>query len=256
MLGRRIAIFPLIVSLACALLLLQMALKDARFFVPLALVVLTTFAPVMLAQRRMKRLFLSGDVHRVLESWRRSIERVMYPETMAPLMIATAYASYGWIDAARSALGRAQKGPAWDAAIEQRLFVEALLDTFEGDAASALTKAEALTKLPMPVAGPLQRRRVGKLRDGVAAMVRAFQHASREGDARVLEDAASISPLVHWAMRYARAVLLIDKGRKNEALELIETAPEWPNESAFNAFHAELVTAATPGADRRPAIHP
>jgi len=55
MLGRRIAIFPLIVSLACALLLLQMALKDARFFVPLALVVLTTFAPVMLAQRRMKR---------------------------------------------------------------------------------------------------------------------------------------------------------------------------------------------------------
>ena len=240
MLGRRIAIFPLIVSLACALLLLQMALKDARFFVPLALVVLTTFAPVMLAQRRMKRLFLSGDVHRVLESWRRSIERVMYPETMAPLMIATAYASYGWIEAARNALGRAQKGPAWDAAIEQRLFVEALLDTFEGDAASALSKADALTRLPMPVAGPLQRRRVGKLRDGVAAMVRAFQHASREGDARVLEDAATISPLVHWAMRYAGAIVAIDHGSAHAATALLANAPTWPAESAFKSFDDEL----------------
>ena len=240
MLGRRFAIFPLIVSMACALLLLQMALKDARFFVPLALVVLTTFAPVVLAQRRMKRLFLSGDVHRVLESWRRSIERVMYPETMAPLMIATAYASYGWIEAARNALGRAQKGPAWDAAIEQRLFVETLLDTFEGDEASARSKAEALTRLPMPVAGPLARRRVSKLRDGVAAMVRAFQHQSREGDARILDDAARISPLVHWAMRYAAAIVAIDHGSARTASRLLEDAPAWPAESAFKSFDDEL----------------
>jgi len=164
----------------------------------------------------------------------------MYPETMAPLMIATAYASYGWIEAARNALGRAQKGPAWDAAIEQRLFVEALLDTFEGDAASALSKADALTRLPMPVAGPLQRRRVGKLRDGVAAMVRAFQHASREGDARVLEDAATISPLVHWAMRYAGAIVAIDHGSAHTATALLANAPTWPAESAFKSFDDEL----------------
>lgn len=240
MLGRRVAIFPLLVSFACALLLLQMALKDARFFVPLALVLATTFLPVILMQRRMRRLFLSGDVHRVLESWRRSIERVMYPETMAPLMIATAYASYGWIEAARNALGRAQKGPAWDAAIEQRLFVETLLDTFEGDSASALSKATALTHLPMPVSGPLARRRVTKLRDGVLAMVRAFQHTSRDGDERVLDEAGRISPLVHWAMRYARAIVAIDHGSTREANALLADAPKWPAESAFKSFDDEL----------------
>jgi hypothetical protein len=240
MLGRRVAIFPLVVSLACALLLLQMALSDARFFIPLALVLLTTIAPVLLAQRRMRRLFLSGDVHSVLDSWRRSIERVMYPETMAPLMIATAYASYGWIDAARKALGRAQKGPAWDAAIEQRLFVETLLDTFEGDQAAALSKATALTHLPMPATGPLARRRVSKLRDGVLAMVRAFQHTSREDDLRALEEAGRVSPLVHWAMRYAAAIVAIDHGSKQRATTLLADAPKWPAESAFKSFDDEL----------------
>ena len=72
----------------------------------------------------MRKILTSGDVRAILEAWRRSIERVMYPETMAPLMIATAYASHGWNDAARTALGRAAKGPAWEAAREQRLFVE------------------------------------------------------------------------------------------------------------------------------------
>ncbi len=240
MLGRRVAILPLLVSAVCALLLLQMALKDPRFFAPLGLVIVTTFLPVLLVQHRTRRLLRSGDVHRVLESWRRSIERVMYPETMAPLMIATAYASYGWIEAARNALTRAHKGAAWDAAIEQRLFVEALLDTFEGDAASALSKATALTHLPMPAAGPLTKRRVIKLRDGVVAMVRAFQHASQEGDARVLAEAGRISPLVHWAMRYAAAIVAIDRGSRREATQLLAGAPEWPNESAFKSFDVEL----------------
>jgi hypothetical protein len=36
-------------------------------------------------------------------------------------------------------------------------------------------------------------------------------------------------------------VFLVDKGRKNEALELLASAPPWPAESAFNAFHDELV---------------
>src|ERR1700722_6215784 len=164
----------------------------------------------------------------------------MYPETMAPLMAATAYASYGWIDAARGALQRAVKGPAWEAALEQRLFVETLLDTFEGERQMAMAKAEALALLPLPDAGPLARRKVALLRRGLGALVRAFAHESRREDERVLKTAASASPLIHWAMRYARAVVAIDGGRSADARELLVGAPSWPKESAFRLFHDEL----------------
>jgi hypothetical protein len=219
-----------------------MAYRDPRFLLPLALVLLTTLVPLVLARHRMRKLFHSGDVHRVLESWRRSIERVMYPETMAPLMIATAYASYGWTEAARGALGKAHKGPAWDAALEQRLFVETLLDTFEGDAPSALAKATALMHLPVPRVGLWATRRVTKLRDGVVAMVRAFQHSSLDGDTKALREAAKISPLVHWAMRYAEAIVAIDHGSTAQARALLDHAPEWPKESAFRSFDDEIRT--------------
>jgi hypothetical protein len=164
----------------------------------------------------------------------------MYPETMAPLMAATAYAAYGWVDAARRALSRAVKGPAWDAALEQRLFVEALLDTFEGDRSLALAKAEALEKMPLPSAGWLARRKVQLLRAGISALARAFAHKSRLDDAKVLRAAASASPLIHWAMRYAAAVIAIDEGRKQDVPHLLAEAPPWPEESAFRAFHDEL----------------
>ena len=42
-------------------------------------------------------------------------------------------------------------------------------------------------------------------------------------------------------MRYGHAVVLIDGGRKDEARELLAGAPPWPQESAFRAFHDELV---------------
>ena len=149
------------------------------------------FLPAALGRRRMRRLLISGDVERVIGTWEGSIQRVPYHETMAPLLKATAYASYGWIEAARRALERAVRGPAWDAAIEQRLFVETLLDTFEGDRDAALRKAQALESLPMPSAGLFARRRVALLRCGLAALARAFAHASREGDARILARAAA-----------------------------------------------------------------
>jgi hypothetical protein len=196
--------------------------------------------PPYLARRRMRQLLRSGDVRRVLGTWQGTIERVMFPETMAPLMAATAYASYGWVDAARSALDRAVKGPAWDAALEQRLFVEALLDTFEGDRATGLSKAEELERLPLPKAGLLARRRVVQLRRGVAALARAFAHQSDRLDEKRLLSAASSTPLVHWAMRYGAAVVAIDRGDMIEARELLDGAPSWPEESAFRVFDAEL----------------
>jgi hypothetical protein len=219
----------------------QLAWHDRRYILPFAAIVLVTLLPGFLARRRMKLLLMSGDVKRVLGTWEGSIARVMHAETMAPLMAATAYAAYGWTEAARGALQHAVKGPAWEAAVEQRLFVEALLDTFEGERALAMQKAEALVRLPMPSAGPIARTRIARLRRGIAAMARAFAHRGQQADEKVLRAAAVASPLIHWAMRYALAIAAVDKGDKDGAHKLLAGAPDWPTQSAFKSFHQELV---------------
>ena len=224
-----------------ALISVRLVVQDRRYAVVVALVAIGFGIPALLSRRRMRRLLISGDVPRILGTWQGSLRRVTYPETMAPLMTATAYAAYGFIDAARTSLSRAARGPAWDAAVEQRLFVEALLDVYEGERMSAMDKASELEQLPLPPAGFWMRRKIALLRRGIGAMTRAFAHESRAEDEAVLSRTAQSSPLVHWAMRYAKAVVLIDKGRKNEALELLASAPSWPAESAFRAFHDELV---------------
>jgi hypothetical protein len=224
-----------------ALISARLVAQDRRYSLVVVLVLIGFGVPALLSRRRMRRLLISGDVPRILGTWKGSLSRVTYPETMAPLMTATAYAAYGFIDAARQSLSRAARGPAWEAAVEQRLFVEALLDVYEGERMSAMTKASELEQLPLPPAGYWMRRKIALLRRGIAAMTRAFAHESRAGDEQVLHRAARSSPLVHWAMRYARAIFLVDNGRKNEALELLAAAPPWPAESAFRAFHEELV---------------
>jgi hypothetical protein len=231
---------PTFISALCAAAVARMALEDPRYLVPSLLILVMMAVPPLVARRRMRQLLLSGDVKSVLGTWQNAIERVMFPETMAPLMTATAYAAYGWVDAARTALERSVKGPAWDAAVEQRLFIEALLDTFQGDRSAALRKAEELERLPLPSAGPFARRRITKLRRGVTALARAFAHQSDGADVKRLESAGSSTPLVHWAMRYGAAVVAIDRGNMIEARALLEGAPSWPNESAFRVFDAEL----------------
>lgn len=219
--------------------------QDRRYLAVIAFVLLAFRVPAWLATRRMRSVLLSGDIGRILVSWQAPLGRVTHPETMAPLMTATAYAAYGFIEEARGALSRAARGPAWDAAVEQRLMVEALLDVYEGERDRAMTKAEAMAELPLPPAGFWMRRKNTHLRRGIGALARAFAHASRPEDDGVLRDAARASPLVHWAMLYARAVVLVDAGRKGEACELLAGAPPWPEESAFRAFHDELLSAAT-----------
>src|SRR5579859_5172185 len=182
---RPLAFLPLMISGLCAILAAQMAWHDPRYLVPFFLIGGVMLLPAVLSRYRMRRLLRSGDVKRVLGTWQGSIERIMYPETMAPLMMATAYASYGWVEAARHALERAVKGPAWDAALEQRLFIETLLDTFEGERTTAMAKARALEDMPMPQAGWMAKKRVALLRRGLAALARAFAHESKDGDLRV-----------------------------------------------------------------------
>jgi hypothetical protein len=224
-----------------AVLAAQLIGRDPRYLAPILVIAGLLLAPTIVGRWRTRRLLISGDVERVIGTWEGLIERVPNPETMAPLLRATAYASYGWIEAARVALKRAVRGPAWEAAIEQRLFVETLLDTFEGDRDGAMHKAAALAALPMPATGGFAHRRIRLLRRGLAALARAFAHASRPGDAQVLAKAAGGSPLVHWAMRYAAAIVAVDLGRGGDVPALLSGAPEWPKESAFHTYHHELL---------------
>lgn len=235
------SLLPFALGALGAVLVAQLVGRSPRYAPLLLVVAVLASVPGLMGRWRMRKLLLSGDVERVIGTWQGSIQRVPNRETIAPLLQATAYASYGWIQAARRSLERAVKGPAWDTAVEQRLFVETLLDTFEGNRDGAMLKAQTLEAMPIPSTGLLARRRVALMRRGLAALARAFAHASREGDARVLARAAGASPLVHWAMRYAAAIVAVDGGRAGSVAALLSGAPEWPKDSAFHEYHAELL---------------
>jgi hypothetical protein len=241
---RTLALLPLAIAAFSAVLAAQMIGRDPRSAVPLVAFAVLLLTPTIVGRVRMRRLLMSGDAERVIATWEGSFVRVAHAETVGPLLRATAYASYGSLEAARRSLSRAVKGPAWDAALEQRLFVETLLDTFEGERDIALSKAEALQSLPMPVGGLLARRRIALLRRALAALARAFAHVSNEGDAQLLSKAGAASPLVHWAMRYAEAIVAVDRGRAREVLALLAGAPNWPTGSAFHSYHEELLAQA------------
>ena len=180
-----------------------------------------------------------GDVASAISQWSGSLENIPHPETMAPLMTATALAAFGRVDEARATLAVAVRGPAWEAALEHRLFVDVLLSTFEGDVETAKSQAARLAVLPMPAA-PGMKQRVSLLREATEALTRAFSHEARPGDLARLEAASASSPLVHWAMRYGAAIVAVDGGDSQKAKALLEGAPEWPKESTFRSFHREI----------------
>ncbi|HEV8245244.1 MAG TPA: hypothetical protein VGP93_05730 [Polyangiaceae bacterium] len=238
--ARILAWLPFVASAALVALSIDLALRSPALGIVVAVLALLVSLPQLLSRRRVRRVLMSGDVNAVIEIWSRSLERLPYRETMGPLLLATALAAHGLTDRARRVLARAQRGEAWDAALEHRLFLEALLDAFEGDRDLALQKAASLARLPVPAAGPFLRDRVILLRTALGALARAFARATAPGDVELLQRAADTSPLVHWAMRYAAAVALINDGRLSEVRSLLDSAPLWPEESAFHAFQREL----------------
>lgn len=195
------------------------------------------------AHARVRRLQRRADV--IWDQCVRSLDerwlgdKKPHSDTLSQLLSATAFVAYGRIDDARKALAAAARGPAWEAALEHRLFLDTMLCTFEGDASQASAAAAHYASLPIPD-NAASREHVAALRSAVAAFVRAFQHEARPGDLRSLVDAAELSPLVHWSMRYAAAIAAVDAGLVDEARRLIEGAPRWPEESAFRSFHDEL----------------
>jgi len=242
-LGSRLAAWlPFVLSAALAALGIRIALREPWLAIALAFVVATLMLPGLRERRRIRRVLQSGDIRSVLSAWTESFTRVPHPETLGPLITATAFASCGWIEQARTSLSRASRGPVWDAAIEHRLIVETLLDCFEGERIAAIEKAERLAALPLPVTGPFLRARIRTLRAAMGALARAFARMPRRGDRSLLEQAAGSNPLIHWPMRYAASIIAIDEGDVARARRLIADAPAWPTESAFHAFHAELAT--------------
>lgn len=206
----------------------------------LLLLVGVTQAPVLLRRARLRKLVRSGDLGAVLEAYHPTIEQLPHPETLGPLMVAAALAAHGMIARARRALDRAARGEAWEAALEQRRFVETLLEAFDGDRDRALEHAESIERLPLPIASASLRKRIVALRAALSALTRAFARKSGAGDAELLEAAAEQSPLVHWAMRYGAVVAYLERGDTSRARALLEHAPAWPSDSAFRAFQEEL----------------
>lgn len=239
--ARVVAWLPFVASAALVSFAIHLALRTPWLALIFAGASLAILAPQLAARKRAKKLLISGNVEAVLSAWHGALDRLPHRETMAPLIAATALAAHGMTDRARAALSRAAKGAAWDAALEHRLFVETLLDAFEGDRALALLKAKQLVELPLPPAGPFLRSRIVMLRSAIGALARAFAHATLPGDVRALQAAARRNPLVHWPMRYAAAVACIDRRELAKARELLAGAPAWPEDSAFQAFHSELV---------------
>src|SRR5436190_10231212 len=167
-----------VLSAALVALVIEMAVHQPLNAAIAALLVVLMMVPSYLARRRVREVLRSGDIRSVLSAWSGNLAKLPHPETMGPLVTAAAFASCGWVEQARTALDRSVRGPAWDAALEHRLFVETLLDVFEGDREGALHKASRLSSLPMPPTGPFMQGRVRVLRDALAAFARAFAHTS------------------------------------------------------------------------------
>ncbi len=233
-----------VVSAALAAAALRYAWYEPLVALGLLVAVSAVVATRLLAKRKAKKIARSGDVELLLSRWAPAAQRTPHRSTMAPLMAATAFTAFGWKEHAREAIAAAARGPAWDATLEHRLFLDTLLCTFEGDTEEALQRAEKLADLPIPNVGPLLVRKVEQLRRASGAFARAFAHGALPGDAELLEETAEASPLVYWAMRYAAAVVAIDTRDGARAQKLIAGAPAWPEESVFRAFHEEIAAQA------------
>jgi hypothetical protein len=231
---------PFVLSALWAAVVIRLIARDPRYAIPIGIVALIWIVPLAISRMRQRKLLMRGNVPEVLEAWAPVLATTPYPETLQPLLIATAYAANGWVDQAREAARRAHKGEAWVAAEEQRRIVETLLESFDGDRERAVRFANDLAAVPLPPVGIFLRRRISALRAGLGALARAFARTAQPGDRRILMAAAKSSPLFHWAFSYAAAVAAIDDSDARAARRAIRGAPNWPSTSVFHDFHKEI----------------
>jgi hypothetical protein len=231
---------PFVLSALWAAIVVRLIARDPRYLIPIGLVALIWIVPMVIHRRKQRALLLRGNVPEVLEAWAPALQTTPFPETMQPLLIATAYAANGWTEQAREASRRARKGDAWVAAEEQRQIIDVLLESFDGDRVRAVQVADRLATMSLPPVGVFLRRRIAAMRAGLGALSRAFARIARPGDRRLLVAAAKSSPLFHWAFSYAAAIVAIDQADARSARRLLRGAPTWPTASVFHAFHSEI----------------
>lgn len=204
------------------------------------LVALGLWFPRALARRRLAAIIDAGDVKALLRVWHRSAGRMADPGTALPLLVATAYASFGWVDEARRARSYIAPGAELGPSREQLEFVDVLLEVYEGDRHEAVRRAEALVARAVPEGGGAFVRRVRALRRGLLAIARAFAHEAGSEDAAALVAMRAPVPILTWPLRYAEAIVAIDAGDRVRAAALLSLAPRWPDNSVFHTFHREL----------------
>jgi hypothetical protein len=213
----------------------------AAFGAALVIAAVVASLPRWFARRRLRAIIASGDVRSLLRAWFRSAATLANPEVAIPLMVATAYASFGWVEEARRARaaitgGAGGAGPSR----EQLEFVDVLLEVYEGDREAAVRRAEALVDRTVPEGDGAFAGRVRSLRRGLLAIARAFAHRATDEDARALVAMREPVPILTWPLRYAEAVVALDAGDRSRAEAVLRAAPAWPENSVFRAFHAEL----------------
>lgn len=218
--------------------LLNFAIEAPWFAFILAALVLGSFFPRFRARQQFRDMVLHGDVNQLLSTWEPSVDE-SEERSVGPLMRATALAAHGLAGRARQVLELARPGPAWDAAMEHRLFLEALLACCEDRSHEALRIAEQMNELPLP-SSRWERGRAKTLRSATAAMARAFANSSSLRDTKWLRQAERQNPLLIWPMRYAEALTQARLGRRDRALVLLRMAPRWPRESAFSRLTQRL----------------
>jgi hypothetical protein len=229
-----------VVSAALAALALRVTWEEPRAGIGILFFIGIGVGSRVWARRRIERTMRSGDLNAVLRRWGSAVETVPHPETMGPLMLATAFAAHGWVDHAREHLVRAVRGPAWEAALEHRLFLDTLLFTFEGESTQARRAVLRLERLPLPVTEATMAEQIKSLRRALAALQRAFAREADGGDTELMLEVGARSPLVHWPMRYGAAINLVHAGEASEALQLVSAAPAWPAQSYFRVFHEAI----------------
>ena len=212
--------------------------------VPAALALGALLYPRWAARKRLDAIIASGDVRALLRAWKGTAATVPYPETSIPLMIATAYAAFGWVDEARKARAHLVAGPALTASKDQVEFVDVLLEIYEGDREAALCRAEALAAAVPSSAATKVSTRTKTVHRGLLAIARAFAHRATDDDRRFLAQARPPLPILAWPLRYAAAVAALDAGSPSRAEELLRAAPAWPENSVFRTFHRELLSVA------------
>src|ERR1700742_3129856 len=167
-LERALSWVPFVVSAALVAAAVGLAIRRPTLGLVLAELSLVLLVPQLLQRRRLRRVLRSGDIDAVLSAWESSVDRVPHPETMAPLITATALAAHGLGERARRGLNLARPGPVWEAAIEQRLGLDPVLVVFGGKPERGIASAAALARLPLP-SSPFLRSRVSSLRNAMGA---------------------------------------------------------------------------------------